>query len=367
MKRFAMFALVLVTIVLGLSTSHAQTFDLQFVLAQNDGAVYAVTAQIRSNVSTFGMGSANLFFTYDSSAIGTPVLDAALNFSGGLYSATTVTTPTGNRVAINIEYTGASGSGTTVPGTYFDIARVRFTTKKVAGHSTLVWRTGQSNNNVVVFKDDNATQMTQGTLFGLDNSPLPIQLSSFVASLASAGQAGLRWTTLSEINNYGFEVQKAVNSTAAFQSISGSFMAGNGTTAVKHDYSYVDNSYAPGNVYRLKQLDLDGTVHFTDPVDPLGVTGVAGKVLPTVYSLSQNYPNPFNPSTVIEFALPKDTYVQLEVYNILGQKVMTLVDAVQTAGYHSVKFDGTSLASGMYLYRLAAGQQTFMKKLVLMK
>jgi hypothetical protein len=367
MKRFASFALVLVMIVLGLSTSYAQTYDLQFVLAQNDGAVYSVTAQIRSNVSTFGMGTANLFFTYDSSAIGTPVLDAALNFSGGLYSVATVTTPTGNRVSVNIEFNGGSGSGTTVPASFFDIARIRFTTKKVAGHSTLVWRTGQSNNNVVVFKDDNATLATQGTLFGLDNSPLPIQLSSFVASVASPGQTGLHWTTLSEINNYGFEVQKAVKNSATFQSISGSFTAGNGTTTVRHDYSYVDNSYATGNVYRLKQLDLDGTTHFSDPVDPLGVTGVAGKVLPTEYSLSQNYPNPFNPSTVIEFALPKDAHVTLEVYNILGQKVMTLINEVRPAGYHSVKLDGTNLASGMYLYRLATGQQTFMKKLLLMK
>jgi hypothetical protein len=367
MKRFALYALVLVVIGLGLSTSYAQTYDLQFVLAQNDGVVYAATAQIRSNLSTFGMGGASLFFTYDSSAIGTPVLDAALNFSGGLYSAATLTAVTGNRVSINIEYLGASGNGTTVPASYIDIARIRFTTKKVSGHSSLAWRTGQPNTNVSVFKDDNATLVAPGTLFGLDNSPLPIQLSSFVASVASAGHAGLRWTTLSEINNYGFEVQKAADKSAAFQSISGSFTAGNGTTTVKHDYSYVDNSYATGNVYRLKQLDLDGTLHFSDAADPLAVTGVSVKALPTEYSLSQNYPNPFNPSTVIEFALPKDAHVTLEVYNIIGQKVMTLVDEVQPAGYHSVKFDGTSLASGMYLYRLATGQQTFLKKLLLMK
>jgi hypothetical protein len=257
---------------LGLSASDAQTYDLQFVLSQNDGAVYAVTAQIRSTVSTFGLGTANLFFTYDSSAIGTPVLDAALNFSGGLYSVTTVTTPTGNRVSVNIEYTGGTGSGTTVPAAFMDVARIRFTTKKAAGHSTLAWRTGQVNNNVVVFKDDNLTALTAGTLFP-----------------------------------------------------------------------------------------------FTDAVDPLAGAGLSVKMLPTEYSLSQNYPNPFNPSTVIEFALPKEAHVTLEVYNIIGQKVMTLVDEVRPAGYHSVKFDGTNLASGMYLYRLATGQQTFLKKLLLMK
>jgi hypothetical protein len=367
MKRFALYALVLVVIGLGLSTSYAQTYDLQFVLAQNDGVVYAATAQIRSNLSTFGMGGASLFFTYDSSAIGTPVLDAALNFSGGLYSAATLTAVTGNRVSINIEYLGASGNGTTVPASYIDIARIRFTTKKVSGHSSLAWRTGQPNTNVSVFKDDNATLVAPGTLFGLDNSPLPIQLSSFVASVASAGHAGLRWTTLSEINNYGFEVQKAADKSAAFQSISGSFTAGNGTTTVKHDYSYVDNSYATGNVYRLKQLDLDGTLHFSDAADPLAVTGVSVKALPTEYSLSQNYPNPFNPSTVIDYVIPRTTFVTLEVFDILGRAVRTLASGEQGFGPHSVRFDGTGLSSGVYFYRLRADGQVQSKKLMILR
>lgn len=196
---------------------------------------------------------------------------------------------------------------------------------------------------------------------------LPIQLANFGAVTVSKSAVKLNWTTVSEINNYGFEVQKSADKSAAFQSISGAFIAGNGTTTVKHDYSYVDNSYVTGNLYRLKQTDLTGTSQFTGAVDPLGVTSTAPRALPTVYSLSQNYPNPFNPSTVIEFALPKDAHVTLEIYNIIGQKVMTLVDEVTPAGYHSVKLDGTNLASGMYLYRLTAGQQTFIKKLLLMK
>jgi hypothetical protein len=261
-----------------------------------------------------------------------------------------------------------TNSGTTVPTSYIDVVTLRFTTLHKNGNSSLAWfSTNDLNHPTVLFKDDEATLLATSALGNLNTSPLPIQLSSFVASVAVAGQAGLRWTTLSEINNYGFEVQKAADRSSAFQTISGAFVSGNGTSLVKHDYSYVDKAYLSGNVYRLKQVDLDGTGHFTDAVDPLAVTGVAGKVLPTEYSLSQNYPNPFNPSTVIEFALPKDAHVTLEVYNILGQKVATLVDDVRPAGYHSVKLDGTNLASGMYLYRLSTGQQTFLKKLLLMK
>jgi hypothetical protein len=231
----------------------------------------------------------------------------------------------------------------------------------------MAWYSSVSNPHTVLFKDDEATLVATSALGNLNTSPLPIQLSNFVASSASPGHASLRWTTLSEINNYGFEIQRAAKQSDSFQSIPGAFIAGNGTSVVKHDYSYLDQAYQSGNVYRLKQVDLDGTGHFTDAVDPMAVTGVAGKVLPTEYSLSQNYPNPFNPSTVIEFALPKDAHVTLEVYNILGQKVATLVDEVRPAGFHSVKLDGTNLASGMYLYRLSTGQQTFLKKLLLMK
>jgi hypothetical protein len=253
--------------------------------------------------------------------------------------------------------------GTDIPTSATLVGTLRFTITNFAANHNVTWDTAAT-----AVTDLHGNDRTLAvTLTPPPNGPLPIQLASFVASSVVPGQTTLRWTTLSEINNYGFEVQKAADKSATFQSITGAFIAGNGTTTAKHDYSYVDMSYATGNVYRLKQIDLTGSSHFTDAVDPLGVTGVAPRALPTVYSLSQNYPNPFNPSTVIEFALPKDAHVTLEVYNVIGQKVMTLVDEVRPAGYHSVKLDGTNLSSGMYLYRLTTGQQTFIKKLLLMK
>jgi len=177
----------------------------------------------------------------------------------------------------------------------------------------------------------------------------------------------LNWETVSEINNYGFQVQRAADASSAFADISGAFIPGNGTTTAKHDYSYVDNDYASGNTYRLKQINLSGTVHYSDAVNPQSTTAVAPAPKPTVYSMSQNYPNPFNPSTNIDFTLPQDSHVRLEVYNLIGQKVMTLMDEVKPAGYYTVKLDGTNLASGMYIYRLSTGQHTFLKKLVLVK
>ena len=89
--------------------------------------------------------------------------------------------------------------------------------------------------------------------------------------------------------------------------------------------------------------------------------------IPKVYSLEQNYPNPFNPSTTINFSIGQVTNVKLRVYNILGQQVMTLVDTRMTPGPHSVVFDAAKLASGVYFYRLDAGDFMSVKKMLLLK
>ena len=90
-------------------------------------------------------------------------------------------------------------------------------------------------------------------------------------------------------------------------------------------------------------------------------------VIPSEFDLSQNYPNPFNPSTVIKFALPENSHVTLEVYNVLGEKIRTLVNGELKAGYHSITFDGRELSSGVYLYRLETSKFSSVKKMILMK
>jgi hypothetical protein len=98
------------------------------------------------------------------------------------------------------------------------------------------------------------------------------------------------------------------------------------------------------------------------------LTGIAStQPIPQEFSLSPNYPNPFNPATTIEYNLPKGARVQLKVYNVLGQEVATLVDGVVTAGQHSVSFNASNLASGVYLYRIAAGTFVSTRKMVLVK
>lgn len=89
--------------------------------------------------------------------------------------------------------------------------------------------------------------------------------------------------------------------------------------------------------------------------------------IPNVFSLDQNYPNPFNPSSTIQFGLPEASVVRLEVFNLLGQKVADLVNVQMTAGYHTVRFDASALASGIYIYRIQAGSFVQTKKMMLIK
>ena len=136
------------------------------------------------------------------------------------------------------------------------------------------------------------------------------------------------------------------------------------TTTVRHALQF-DTKY----FWRVKAYNAGGWGPFSAVqafiVGPTSVDET--RPLPGTYVLNQNYPNPFNPSTQIEFALPKQDNVRLEVFNLLGERVALLVDGLENAGYHVVRFDASKLSSGMYLYRLTTSETTFTRKMVLTK
>lgn len=210
--------------------------------------------------------------------------------------------------------------------------------------------------------------ITCGTDGGGECTPVPIQLASFTGIPIASDRNLLQWTTLSEINNYGFEMQRAGGSGGEFLSIPGSFIPGHGTTIQPHDYSYVDSSASPDlPYYRLKQIDLDGRVHFTDAIRVDVLTTADQDITAHEFSLGQNYPNPFNPSTLITYSLPLPARVTLELFDMLGRRVATLVDGDRTAGVHRVTLEQPQLPSGVYVYRILAGDYRAAKRLVLMK
>ena len=121
----------------------------------------------------------------------------------------------------------------------------------------------------------------------------------------------------------------------------------------------------PNNDGGYGTWDIDN-VYIVERGTP-GTVGVAGYTMPTTYALAQNYPNPFNPSTMIEFSLPRDSDIRLEIHNLLGQKVKTLIDAQVKQGTHKVKFDASEFSAGVYFYTLTTSEYAQTKKLVLLK
>ena len=195
---------------------------------------------------------------------------------------------------------------------------------------------------------------------------LPIQLASFTAMPVSGSSVTLNWKTASEVKNYGFEVQRSAVARTGFSSIS-NLISGHGTSVTGFNYSFTDKAPSAGaQYYRLKQIDLNGVLHYSDAVT-IGIVSAPQMQIPAVFSLNQNYPNPFNPSTRISYGLPKNSNVTLRVYNTLGQEVAVLQNGVQDAGYHEVIFDGTGLGSGVYFYRMQTGTFVESMKLLLLR
>ena len=196
---------------------------------------------------------------------------------------------------------------------------------------------------------------------------LPIQLSFFTAHEVGAGAVQLEWQTLSETNNFGFDVQRRAPS-GSFASLPGSFIPGAGTTTVPHDYSFVDTTAEPGErFYRLRQTDLDGTEHYLEPLHITTSGPGQGGGLPSAFGLSQNFPNPFNPSTTFRYLLPAAGRVSLRIYDLFGQEVATLVDGRVEAGTHEARWVPTGVASGIYVARLLGDSFQQSRKLIYLR
>lgn len=207
---------------------------------------------------------------------------------------------------------------------------------------------------------------------GVGESPvqsLPVELTSFSASV-KGDVVLLNWTTATEVDNYGFEVERASirskesNYSATSVAIEWKtlgFVNGHGNSNSPKEYSFVDSSPLSGNVsYRLKQIDTDGKFEYSTVIE-------LKDNLSKEYILEQNYPNPFNPTTVISYSIPKASYVSVKVFDVLGNKITTLVSQDQEIGSYKVNFDASTLSNGIYFYKISAGKFSSTKKMLLLK
>jgi hypothetical protein len=171
-----------------------------------------------------------------------------------------------------------------------------------------------------------------------------VELSSFTAQLINRDVI-LNWTTATELNNQGFEIEYSSDN-ENFSMIG--FVPGFGTTTEPKTYSFVISNVNSGvQYYRLKQIDFDGTATIYNSVE---VTGP----VPNTFMLNQNHPNPFNPSTTISFSLPVESNVSIKLFNMLGQEVAQISEGEFQAGNHNVEFNARDLSSGAYIYTLEA-------------
>jgi hypothetical protein len=207
------------------------------------------------------------------------------------------------------------------------------------------------------------------TLLVKTQTPLPIQLSSFAAAATGSSSVELNWTTASEVNNYGFYIERRTSADTTFRTVS-NLIPGVGTSLEQHQYSFIDGTVTVGTYYyRLKQIDLNADFEYTPEivVNVTGALGVKDDAMPGTFQLMQNYPNPFNPATVIRYSLPASSKVLLKIYNTLGQEVATLFDGEQSAGQKEISFNASALSSGVYFYRITAGHDSDVKKMLLLR
>lgn len=189
------------------------------------------------------------------------------------------------------------------------------------------------------------------------NFPLPIELTSFTSSI-NERNVSLNWSTTSETNNAGFEIQRS--SSEIWTRIGN--LTGNGTTSSSCNYSFTDRNLETGIYnYRLKQIDFNGNFQYYYLENEV-VIGTPDK-----FYLSQNYPNPFNPTTKIDYDLPHDGLVRIILYDISGREVYTLVNGTKPAGYYTLEFNANNLSSGIYFYRIIAGEFISAKRMALLK
>lgn len=206
------------------------------------------------------------------------------------------------------------------------------------------------------------SRLTLGTVATLAEMTeiVPVELLAFTASINNSG-VQLLWSTASELNNQGFEIQRSVDNEDNFATVG--FVEGKGSSSEISYYSFTDRPDLNGShqlYYRLKQVDFDGTFKYSNVVN-------VNYNVPVEFALNQNFPNPFNPSTRITYFIPKESFVSIKIYDFLGREVKTLVSDFQSTGSYEIVFDASDLPSGTYFYNLTAENYSATKKMLLLK
>ena len=256
------------------------------------------------------------------------------------------------------------------PNTWYEYDIINGTTT-----DSIIWQMNIPNNQnerprAIDFSPDGRTAYVG--CFGDYNYPmvqkfeapiLPVELISFNIIIKENNTVNLIWSTATEVNNLGFEIQRKIKNSEWIPIV---FKPGKGTTTEKQIYSYTDVCDFLNNekiLYRLKQIDLNGDFVFSEIKEVV----LTYNNIPNENLVSQNFPNPFNPSTQIKYNLPKEGFVMINIYDVLGNEVATLVNEEKTAGSYEIEFNASQLSSGVYFYTLKVGEFIQSKKMILLR
>lgn len=234
--------------------------------------------------------------------------------------------------------------GPNSPGTWIDRGTTGSTTPAPTGSSQV----GTITSSVAFTDLTTDTYFALGSTTAGSDNPLPVEMTSFTATASASDGTTLHWSMASELNNSGWDVQRANvdanGNVSAFTKIG--YVKGSLNSVETTTYSFVDRTALYGTFeYRLNQIDVNGNSKFSNPIK------VAQLELPKTVELG-TYPNPFNPTATLRYGLPEAGSVGISVYNSIGQLVTTLVDRDMDAGIFEVSFNASSLPSGMYFARL---------------
>jgi len=219
------------------------------------------------------------------------------------------------------------------------------------------WTTFMSGNpqrtKIFYYIENLNTEVSQnGIYYNPEDSPLPVEISSFSANVIKR-DINLNWTTNREMNNEGFEVQRSLVidgiSKNDFKWEKAGYVPGKGNSLSNQNYSFSQKNQNSGKYsYRLKQIDYNGNFEYFYLKDYVNIG------IPVKFDLSQNYPNPFNPVTKINYDLSRDSKVTIKIYDISGREVYTLINESLAAGYYTAEFNASNLSSGVYFYQIIA-------------
>lgn len=315
------------------------------------------------------LGNCSFYFDYNNGALSNPVITyVAPEISNATDGYSSSTGLTGGKVQVTLFYDNNKDGVNLTTSTKYHLYTVEMDITDPNQQSMLAW--DPINTGILNAQGSSVDE----SYVGNGDVALPVELTTLNVEQQNNDAVGIHWETATELNNYGFEIQRVVlnkfenkpanpgDETAVERDwkVVG-FVKGSGNSNAPKKYSYVDKNLFGGThfIYRLKQIDIDGSFDYSGEVEI--------EVIPTKYELSQNYPNPFNPSTTIKFSLPEKSKVRLDVYNMIGELVATLINKELEAGFQKITFNASGLTSGVYFYRINTGKFNKVRKMLLLK